>query len=66
MDLTTNGVVVTDAIKYVQSKVNHLNAASSEKKQLLLDIREDIVEPDKATQKKGLEEQEEKTHNGIF
>jgi hypothetical protein len=67
MDLTTNGVVVTDATRHVQSKVDHLNAASSEKKQLLLDIREDIVEPDKATQKKGLEEQEkEKTHNGIF
>jgi hypothetical protein len=26
MDLTTNGVVVTDAIKYVQGKMDHLNA----------------------------------------
>jgi hypothetical protein len=25
MDLTTNGVVVTDAIKYVQGKMDHLN-----------------------------------------
>jgi hypothetical protein len=25
MDLTTNGVVITDAIKYVQSKMNHLS-----------------------------------------
>jgi hypothetical protein len=31
MGLTTNGVVVTDAIKYVQSKADHLNAASSGK-----------------------------------
>ena len=27
MDLTTNGVVVTDAIKYVNSKMDHLNTA---------------------------------------
>ena len=25
MDLTTNGVVVTDAIKYVQGQMDHLN-----------------------------------------
>jgi hypothetical protein len=25
MDLTTNGVIVTDAIKYVQGKMDHLN-----------------------------------------
>ena len=25
MDLTTNGVVVTDAIRYVQGKMEHLN-----------------------------------------
>src|SRR5215204_5993441 len=38
MDLTTNGVVVTDAIKYVQSKMDHLN---SEEKKLLQDIKKD-------------------------
>jgi hypothetical protein len=27
MELTTNGVIVNDAIKYVQSKMDHLNAA---------------------------------------
>ena len=32
MDLTTNGIIVTDAIKYVQTKTDHLNA--SEKKPL--------------------------------
>ena len=38
MDLTTNGVVVTDAIKYVQSKMDHLNET---KKELLQDIKKD-------------------------
>jgi hypothetical protein len=36
MDLTTNGVVVTDAIKYVQSKMDHLNETE---KELLQDIK---------------------------
>jgi hypothetical protein len=27
MELTTNEVIVTDAIKYVQSKMDHLNTA---------------------------------------
>jgi hypothetical protein len=57
MDLTTNGVVVTDAIKYVQSKMDHLNTAE---KQLLKDSKED--------KDKGLQEDMElqKTTNGIF
>ena len=36
MDLTTNGIVVTDAIKYVQGKMDHLNTAE---KKLLQDIK---------------------------
>jgi hypothetical protein len=36
MDLTTNGVVVTDAIKYVQSKMDHLNETE---KELLQDLK---------------------------
>ena len=31
MDLTTNGVVITDAIKYVQGKLDHLNEDIKEK-----------------------------------
>ena len=38
MDLTTNGVVVTDAIKYIQSKMDHLNETE---KDLLQDIKKD-------------------------
>ena len=37
MDLSTNGVVVTDAIKYVQGKMDHLNATE---KKLLQDTKD--------------------------
>lgn len=36
MDLTTNGIVITDAIKYVQGQINHLN---DQEKKLLQDIK---------------------------
>jgi len=38
MDLTTNGVVITDAIKYVNAKMDHLDTAE---KKLLQDVKED-------------------------
>jgi hypothetical protein len=38
VDLSTNGVVVTDAIKYVQNKMDHLNETE---KELLQDIKKD-------------------------
>jgi hypothetical protein len=41
MDLTTNGVVVTDAIRYVQGKMDHLNKVE---KKILQDIKEDKEE----------------------
>ena len=41
LDLTTNGVVVTDAIKYVQSKMDHLNETE---KELIQDIKKDSEE----------------------
>jgi O-phosphoseryl-tRNA(Cys) synthetase len=53
MDLTTNGVVVTDALKYVQGKLDHLN---NQEKNLLQDIKEDT----------DTEAEEETTTNGIF
>jgi hypothetical protein len=62
MDLTTNGVVITDAIKYVQGKMDHLNKTE---KALLQDIKHkenktegEVVEPET--------EAEEKTTNGVF
>ena len=38
MELTTNGVVITDAIKYVQGQMDYLNKTE---KTLLQDIKED-------------------------
>ena len=55
MDLTTGGVIVTDAIKYVQSQMDHLHKSE---KALLQDIKED------KEQQEDIEEQ--KTHNGVF
>jgi hypothetical protein len=51
MELTTNGVVITDAIKYVQGKMGHLN---NQEKRLLQDIKQD-------NEKKEGEELERKT-----
>jgi hypothetical protein len=62
MELTTNGVVITDAIKYVRGQMDHLNETE---KALLQDIKEkehktdgEVVEPET--------EAEEKTTNGVF
>ena len=60
MDLTTNGVVITDALKYVQGKLDNLN---NQEKKLLQDIKEEkedteYVDVDPQT--------ETQTHNGIF
>lgn len=73
IDLSTNGVVVTDAIKYVNGKMEHLN--NQEKKlKLLQDIKEEAeaeAEEETATPippstetATGTEEQP--THNGVF
>lgn len=59
MDLTTNGVVMTEAIKYVQGKMDHLN---NQEKKLLQDTK----------QKEGKDKPEpedidpQKTNNGVF
>ena len=71
MDLTTNGIVVTDAIKYVQSKMDHLN---NQEKKLLQDIKNKGEDPESESESedKGLLEnserelEEQQTHNGIF
>ena len=55
MDLTTNGVVITDAIKYVQGKMDHLN---NQEKDLLQDIKQK-EEPSENLQDK-------ETTNGVF
>jgi hypothetical protein len=51
MDLTTNGVVVTDAIKFVQTNKEKLNTSTKEDKQ--------SKEPDYDEDKDQLEEKQE-------
>jgi predicted transcriptional regulator len=59
MDLTTNGVVITDAIKYVQGKMDHLNKTE---KALLQDIKRKEGQNNEPS-----ETQEDKeTTNGVF
>jgi len=57
MDLTTNGVIVTDAIKYVQGQLDHLNKTE---KALL----QDKEHKEESEGQQG--QQEQKTHNGVF
>ena len=57
MDLTTGGVIVTDAIKYVQGRMDHLN--TTEKKLL-----QDVKQKDGQGEEEDIEEQ--KTSYGIF
>lgn len=80
MDLNTNGMVIIEAIKYVQGKMDHLNAAE---KKLLRDIKNKGMEDPEAEDaeaaesaeaedktlsenSKREEEQQQQTHNGIF
>ncbi len=59
MDLTTNGVLITDAIKYVQSQMDHLNKTE---KALLQDIKE---KEDQSNEPSEIQEAKETT-NGVF
>jgi hypothetical protein len=60
MDLTTNGVVITDAIKYVQGQMDRLN--KTEEKPLLQDKKEHKGYEDGEGEKR----EEQETHNGVF
>ncbi|MFY9565878.1 MAG: hypothetical protein WAQ29_05965 [Nitrososphaeraceae archaeon] len=57
MDLTTNGVVITDAIKYVQGQMDHLNKSE---KVLLQDTQ------DNKTKEEEENIESQKTNNGVF
>jgi len=59
MGLTTNGVVITDAIRYAQGKADHLKSGE---KVLLQDSKEHKKGEESEEQK----QQEHRTHNGIF
>ena len=72
MDLTINGIIVTDAIKYVQGKDGSLEYCREKK--LLQDIKNKGEDPESESESedKGLSEnserelEERQTHNGIF
>jgi hypothetical protein len=57
IDLSTNGVVITDAIKYVNGKMEHLN---NQEKKLLQDIK------NKGEAEAEAEAEEEVTTNDVF
>ena len=62
MDLTTNGVVITDAIKFVQTNKEKLTMSTKEENN-----GKESKEPDYDEDKDQLEEkQEEKTTNQVF
>jgi IS30 family transposase len=62
-ELVTNGVIVNDALRIVQTKMEHLNG---EEKRLLRDIKrvEDIE--NKAGLELEIEDQQQPTANGVF
>ena len=62
MDLDSNSVIITDAIKYVNGKMEHLN---KQEKEILQDIKTDVVVPEQSTEDKGLDT-EQQTHNQVF
>jgi hypothetical protein len=59
MELTTGGVIITDAIKYVQGQMNHLN---NQEKKILKDIKEKGNEEPTSDSL----ENDIKTTNGVF
>jgi hypothetical protein len=60
MELTTGGVIITDAIKYVQGQMNHLN---NQEKKILKDIKEKGKEEEPINDSLG---DNIKTTNGVF
>jgi hemerythrin-like domain-containing protein len=59
MELTTGGVIITDAIKYVQGQMNHLN---KEERKLLGNIRNKEKEKPTSDSNEG----DIKNTNGVF
>jgi hypothetical protein len=64
-ELMTNGVIVNDALRIVQSKMEHLNGEVKEKR-LLKDIKEDAEAEDIGLSENSEMDEEQPTHNGIF
>jgi hypothetical protein len=63
MELTTGGVIITDAIKYVQGQMNHLN---NQEKKLLQGNRDKGGRKGKEEPTNDSLEDDVKTTNGVF
>jgi hypothetical protein len=65
MDLTSSGSIVTDAIKYVNGKMEHLN---KQEKEILQDInnKKEEAEAEAADINEGLDTEQQQTHNTVF
>jgi hypothetical protein len=61
MEMTTGGVIITDAIKYVQGQINHLN---NQERKLLKDIRDKDGRKEAPTNDSFVDSN--KTANGVF
>jgi transposase len=59
MDLTTNGVIVNDALRIIQSKINVLNRVDTTSSSSTTSTDEIMIEDE-------LKGEEEKTTNGVF
>jgi co-chaperonin GroES (HSP10) len=67
MDLTTNGVVITDAIKFVQTNKGKLTTITNKEGNGNKDSKElDIDEDDQVEDKQEEETEEEETTNQVF
>jgi hypothetical protein len=67
-ELVTNGVIVNDALRIVQSKMEHLNGkGKGEVKKLLHDIKDKgMGDTEVEAEAETGELEEQPTHNGIF
>ena len=65
MDLTTNGVVITDAIKFVQTNRERLSISTKEEKKDETDYDEDKEQLEEK-QEVGLDEIKQETTNQVF
>jgi hypothetical protein len=60
MDLATNGVIVNDALRIIQSKVNMLNGVDTNNNNISKSDSDEIIKGDE------LKGEEDKTTNGVF
>jgi hypothetical protein len=64
MDMVSNSTIINDSLKYIQSKMDHLDAAE---KKVLQDTKQDFDSlPQSEPELEDGKEQGQKTTNGVF